>query len=317
MNDESKPRNSLEDRLREATWTPMSEGSRAAHMDAIESALDAGTPTAPPRAYVRRRLAIAAMAAALFVLPTGMAFAAESSVPGDALFPVKKLIETVRSWVDSDVVAEHRVDELAELLSRDAPRADIIDQLDRARVEVDRLATDHALQPVLADLAAAVSDRPVGGGDVIVTDRDREDPVATSTTVISDVTTTSDRPSDRTTTTTATPTDSTVPPDIEGVSVVGVVLAGPTCPVVQSPPDPACADRPVAGAVLAITDVGGKEVRRVESNREGRFMTRLPPGVYVLQPQPVDGLLGTAPPQEFLVESESIELVIGYDTGIR
>ncbi len=315
MNDESKFRNSLEDRLRDATWTPMSEGSRAAHMDAIESALDASTPTPPPRAYVRRRLAIATMAAALFVLPTGMAFAAESSVPGDALFPVKKLTETVRSWVDSDVVAEHRVDELAELLSRDAPRADIIDQLDRARVEVDRLATDHALQPVLANLAAAVSDRPVGDGDVIVTDRDRDDPVATSTTVISDVTTTTDRPSDRTTTTTTT--DSTVPPDIEGVRVVGVVLAGPTCPVAQSPPDPACDDRPVAGAVLVITDVGGKEVRRVESSREGRFITRLPAGTYVLQPQPVDGLLGTAPPQEFVVESEPIELVIGYDTGIR
>ncbi len=317
MNDESKPRNSLADRLRDATWTPISEESRAAHMDAIESALDAGTLTPPPRAYVRRRLAIAAMAAALFVLPTGMALAAESSVPGDALFPVKKLTETVRSWVDSDVVAEHRVDELAELLSRDAPQADIIDQLDRARVEVDRLATDHALQPVLANLAAAVSDRPVGGGDVTVTDRERDDPVATSTTVVSDVTTTTDRPSDRTTTTTTTTTDSTVPPDVEGVRVVGVVLAGPTCPVAQSPPDPACDDQPVAGAVLVITDVDGKEVGRVESNREGRFITRLPAGVYVLQPQPVDGLLGTAPPQEFVVESEPIELVIGYDTGIR
>lgn len=315
MNDKS--RRSLGDRLRDATWTPISDEGRSAHLDAIESAVDAGRRTPPPRAQVRRRLAVAIVAASLFVLPTGMAFAAESSVPGDALFPVKKLTETVRSWVDSDVVARHRVDELAELLSRDAPQAEIIDQLDRAKVEVDQLATSHALRPVLADLAALVSDRPSGDDDVVAVDGNRDDVAVTTTTVISHVTTTTDRPSDRTTTTTTKPTDSTLPPDAEGVRVVGVVRAGPTCPVEQFPPDPECGDRPVAGAVLIITDQHGKEVRRVESNREGRFVTRLPAGGYILQPQPVDGLLGTAPPQDFIVETEPVELVIGYDTGIR
>ena len=36
-------------------------------------------------------------------------------------------------------------------------------------------------------------------------------------------------------------------------SVTVLVLAGPTCPVVTDPPDPACADRPVEGAELVVT----------------------------------------------------------------
>ncbi len=312
MND----KRSLGDRLRDATWTPMSEDGRTAHKDAIQRALDADTRTAPARTVRRRRLAVAVVAASLIVLPTGMAFAAESSVPGDVLFPIKKITETVRSWVDDDVVAEHRVDELVELLDRDAPQDDILTQLDRATAEVDRLASDHALQPVLNGLAAAVSDRPIKDDDVVADDDDRPDAV-TTTTAISDVTTTPDRPTGRTTTTTTKPTDTTVPPDLEGVRVIGVVSAGPTCPVAQFPPDPECEDRPVAGAVLVIEDEDGKEVRRVESNREGRFSTRLPTGEYVLRPLPVDGLLGTAPPQDFTVGDELIELTIGYDTGIR
>ena len=315
MNDKS--RRWLGDRLRDATWTPMSDEGRSAHLDAIETAVDAARRTPPPRPVLRRRLAVAVMTAALFVLPTGMAFAAESSLPGDALFPIKKLTETVRSWVDDDVVARHRVDELAELLERQASQGEIVDQLDKARVEVDRLATDHALQQVLDSLTAAVSDLPPEGGDAILSDRDRDEVVVTTTTVTRDATTTTDRPSDRTTTTTTPPTDSTLPPDAEGVRVFGLVSAGPVCPVEQFPPDPNCEVRPVVGAILVITSTDGKEIRRIESNREGRFGTRLRAGAYVLQPQPVDGLLGTAPPQEFSVETYPIELLVSYDTGIR
>ncbi len=207
------------------------------------------------------------------------------------------------------------MDELAELLSRDAPQAAIVDQLDKARFEVDQLATDHVLQPVLDDLTAAVSALPPDD-DVVADDQDRDD-VAVTTTTVSDVPATTVQPTDRTTTTTTPPTDSTVPPDADGVRVVGWVTAGPVCPVAQFPPDPECEDRPVAGAVLLIKHQAGDHVMRVESNREGRFLLRLAPGDYLLEPQPHDGLLGTAPPQEFTVKADPVELLIGYDTGIR
>lgn len=307
---------SLGDRLREASWTPMSDESRAAHLDAIDTAVTEGRRTLVARPVRRRRLTVAVVAASLFILPTGIAFAAEGSLPGEALFPIKKITETVRSWVDDDVVAQHRVDELAELLSRDAPQAAIVDQLDKARIEVDQLATDHVLQPVLDDLSAAVSALPPDD-DAVAHDRDRDDVPVTTTTTVSDVPITTVQPTDHTTTTTTPPTDSTVPPDADRVRVVGWVTAGPTCPVAQFPPDPDCADRPVAGAVLLIKDLDGDELLRVESNREGRFVLRLLPGVYLLEPQPHDGLLGTAPPQEFTVKADPVELLVGYDTGIR
>jgi hypothetical protein len=106
-------------------------------------------------------------------------------------------------------------------------------------------------------------------------------------------------------------------PAESGVS--GTVTAGPTCPVVTDPPDPSCADRPVEGAVLVVTTLAGVEVDRTTSDAEGRFALSLPPGTYRLEPQPVEGLMGTAAPVEFAVEpgAPALDLVIGYDTGIR
>jgi hypothetical protein len=106
-------------------------------------------------------------------------------------------------------------------------------------------------------------------------------------------------------------------PAESGVS--GTVTAGPTCPVVTDPPDPSCADRPVAGAVLVVTTLAGVELDRTTSDAEGRFALSLPPGTYRLEPQPVEGLMGTAAPVEFTVEpgALALDLVIGYDTGIR
>lgn len=94
-------------------------------------------------------------------------------------------------------------------------------------------------------------------------------------------------------------------------------MAGPTCPTERQPPDPDCADQPVAGAVLIVTDLDGTEQSRVASEADGRFGLRLAPGPYRLVPQPYDGLLGTAPPQEFTVGSDPVELYVAYDTGIR
>ncbi len=106
-------------------------------------------------------------------------------------------------------------------------------------------------------------------------------------------------------------------PDHTGIS--GMATAGPTCPVVTEPPDPACADRPVAGATLVVTDLAGSEIARTVTDADGRFTIELAPGTYRLVPQPVEGLMGTAAVVNVTVEAQGLltGLLVGYDTGIR
>lgn len=114
------------------------------------------------------------------------------------------------------------------------------------------------------------------------------------------------------------PAGSAVP--TPGVAILhGTVSAGPVCPVERNPPDPACADRPVAGAVLVVLDATGGEVARVTSGADGRFQVELGPGAYRLVPQPRQGLMGTAVPVAFQVEAgeSPTPLAVSYDTGIR
>jgi hypothetical protein len=101
------------------------------------------------------------------------------------------------------------------------------------------------------------------------------------------------------------------------IPVEGYVHAGPVCPVLQDPPDPNCADRPVAGAQLRVLDSSGNEVAVVTTSTDGVFGLLLSPGSYTLEPLPVEGLLGTAGSQGFRVGSDRVVLDIAYDTGIR
>jgi len=99
-------------------------------------------------------------------------------------------------------------------------------------------------------------------------------------------------------------------------SVQGYVHAGPTCPVMREPPDPSCADRPVVGAELLVWGPADNEVARTRTDELGRFSLDLPAGTYTLVPQPVEGLLGTAPMQGITVPGSG-DLDLAYDTGIR
>jgi hypothetical protein len=107
--------------------------------------------------------------------------------------------------------------------------------------------------------------------------------------------------------------------DVATTMVSGLVLAGPTCPVVRDPPDPACEDRPVAGAEIIAVDAHGQEIARASTDAEGGFTLALPAGEYQLVPQPVEGLLGTASPTAIVVvDGAPLDPVtIVYDTGIR
>ena len=99
----------------------------------------------------------------------------------------------------------------------------------------------------------------------------------------------------------------------------GEVLAGPVCPVVTEPPDPDCADRPVAGAelVLEVGSGNGGQIR-VIADENGLFELVLTAGPYTLIPQPVEGLLGTAAPVSLEIGAgTTTEISVVYDTGIR
>ncbi|MCJ7709225.1 MAG: carboxypeptidase-like regulatory domain-containing protein [Chloroflexi bacterium] len=105
--------------------------------------------------------------------------------------------------------------------------------------------------------------------------------------------------------------------DAKGPGAGGRVTAGPTCPV-ERPNDPACAPRAVEGAVLLVRDGSGSEVISETTDGSGLFRFALEPGEYTLEPQPVEGLMGTAAPIAFIVtDGEVAWLDVAYDTGIR
>ena len=105
-------------------------------------------------------------------------------------------------------------------------------------------------------------------------------------------------------------------PIASGIS--GTVTSGPVCPVERVPPDPSCAPRPVAGATLIVRDGTAREVTRVVTAADGRFLANVAPGAYVVEPQPVEGLMGTAPRQDVTVGAGApATIAFVYDTGIR
>jgi hypothetical protein len=101
-----------------------------------------------------------------------------------------------------------------------------------------------------------------------------------------------------------------------GLSITAA--AGPTCPVETIPPDPACAPRPVAGATILVKDGQGKTVATLVTDPTGTASAALPAGNYVVEPQPADGLMGTAESQQVTVVNGTITpVLLAYDTGIR
>ena len=104
---------------------------------------------------------------------------------------------------------------------------------------------------------------------------------------------------------------------VERFAVSGVALSGPHCPVVQNPPDPQCADRPVANAEIVITNATGDRLDAVRTDADGRFTISLDAGEYTFTPQPVDGLMGTPAAQSGTAGASALTLTFSYDTGIR
>jgi hypothetical protein len=100
----------------------------------------------------------------------------------------------------------------------------------------------------------------------------------------------------------------------------GTVTAGPVCPVESNPPDPACAPRPVAGAVIVAINDEGDEVGRTVTGDDGTY--ELPvgqTGTLTITGEPVEGLMGAPKPQQVTLTGDirTVTLDLVYDTGIR
>jgi hypothetical protein len=101
--------------------------------------------------------------------------------------------------------------------------------------------------------------------------------------------------------------------------VVGSVMAGPFCPVERNPPDPSCAPRPVAGAVITASFAGQGEVARATTAPDGSYRILIHGyGTYTLTALPAQGFMNApAPVAVTLDPMETRRVDFEYDTGIR
>ena len=110
-------------------------------------------------------------------------------------------------------------------------------------------------------------------------------------------------------------------PSPAGIGVIEVqALAGPVCPVETDPPDPDCAPRPVAGALVLVQPADGRDtvVAQGMTDADGRVRLEVPPGDYVVLGAAVEGLMGTPPPTPVSIgQNQESSIVLSYDTGIR
>jgi hypothetical protein len=103
-------------------------------------------------------------------------------------------------------------------------------------------------------------------------------------------------------------------------TVSGIVTAGPVCPAERNPPDPSCAPRRVAGAVIVATEATGQPVGRATSAADGTYLMIVgETGTFVITALPVTGLMGV--PASVTVTlafpSATARVDLVYDTGMR
>ncbi len=99
--------------------------------------------------------------------------------------------------------------------------------------------------------------------------------------------------------------------------VRGTVLIEPTCPVERMPPDPTCAPKPYATAIV-VYRTGSKSPYIIgNSNTSGAFLFSLPPGSYTLAAKGDTVLPRCNETSVAVVPDEYTSVTISCDTGIR
>jgi hypothetical protein len=103
----------------------------------------------------------------------------------------------------------------------------------------------------------------------------------------------------------------------------GLVVAGPTCPVIQT--DLPCPKRPI-GAPIQIIRMSDGSATDLQSDDQGKFRVTEEPGQYEVRPLSIPGqaLPAPGPSQEVTVERNNVvgtgrfaSVTVTYDTGIQ
>ncbi|GEM_PF-5820290 len=98
--------------------------------------------------------------------------------------------------------------------------------------------------------------------------------------------------------------------------VRGEALIGPTCPVEHFPPLPGCSDKPYVGK-LEIFTKAGTFVKEISTNEQGKFETKLEPGIYVISLPGNTTLPRLSPVEVTVKEGQMTRVELMLDSGIR
>ncbi len=134
------------DRLSSAYRIEVDPDTQERHLAEMGAAIRTAPPTPIPAGFGLRRRIAAAVAAIFIVAPAGMALAAENAVPGDFLYPVKEITERVRSYVDNEIEATHRVEEFERLVFLRAPSHAVDRAVERADSATAQLSESGELR---------------------------------------------------------------------------------------------------------------------------------------------------------------------------
>jgi len=101
--------------------------------------------------------------------------------------------------------------------------------------------------------------------------------------------------------------------------IKGIVLLGPTCPVIKDPPDPNCADKPYATKLVVTTSDQSRVIKEFQSDDNGKFIVQVSPGEYAIRSAAAANILPYCSSSENIKVNASAysETTVHCDTGIR
>ncbi len=119
------------------------------------------------------------------------------------------------------------------------------------------------------------------------------------------------------------PAATTTPPTGGGGGILpynsgirGTVMAGPTCPVVQNPPQGECDDKPIATTITVMRSSSTAVLLQTRSTESGAFEFALPPGDYVVSGG--EAVLPRCSETQVTVRADTYSrITLNCDTGIR
>ena len=116
-----------------------------------------------------------------------------------------------------------------------------------------------------------------------------------------------------------TPDGRTFVEQVKGSGIRGMVLLGPTCPVIKDPPDPDCADKPYATTLVVTTSDQSRVIKEFQSDETGKFNVQVNPSEYAIRSAAASNILPYCSSSEVIKVNASTytETTVHCDTGIR